>query len=158
MTLLAEGASSPSAAPWVGAGLGIIALGFGVVRLWFFLKDRKAKHAETKQISEISVAGAQEKQSTEARRNATEEAWEVVDRLNDEVVRLNERMERMEEAHRKDMEAANKRTELCEKEHAATRQLLGETRGVLSVLRAWAEKKGLVIPPMDGSGLHTPLP
>ena len=137
---------------WAGAAVAAVGIGYAVVRLWFYFRGRQ-------QTERSRYSRELAEQQRTIRRDAAQEAWEVVDRLTKEIeshsVKIRELQERHDEEVRIREErerAANERAARCEREH-------GETRGRLIVIESWARQRGLKIPPplSDGSSPHQPL-
>lgn len=131
---------------WAAGALAVVAVALGVVRLWFFLKKKRLENAEQQRTLDKSYRADETESQKEARRDAADEAWEVVDRLNLEIERL-----------KKAEQEAEERARRCYAEHAETKAELGRLRGKLEVVIAWGQSKGLKMPPMDDTGAHRPI-
>lgn len=137
---------------WAAVAAAVIGTGYGAVRLVFYLLRRYHEHNKT-----VTQDATEQERTT--RQDAAAEAWIVNGKLNEQLDNLFKRIVDMETRHGEAMRLAVERTRQCEEDHAEARQELGRTRGRLDVIEAWAQQKGLRIPPMtDGSGAHRPLP
>lgn len=151
---------APDNQPWWVVGIfGILGILYAFVRFFYYVRQRRRDDAASTRMSELEVDAVEAEQLKAARRDAVQEAWDANERLQSDVERLSNRIDKMEADHREELAKQRERTEKCEREHAETKLILGEMRGVISVVRVWAEKRGLKIPPLTGdTGIHTPLP
>ena len=148
--LWADDVTIPPNSPWwVAAALGAIMVAYAAARFYFHVKaTRRSDAAEQDQHDESKEA--------RRRRAASEEAWQVVDRLNKVIEGYGPKIEALEQK----ADAAESRAAQCQQDHAAT-------LAALRIVVAWgrAQKNPLPLPDdwidrlgVSGSDTHRPLP
>jgi hypothetical protein len=135
---------------WVAGTVSAIGIAYAVVRFYFFMRN-KSRTFNLQQDKDL-----QEKQTT-ARREAAQEAWEVVDRLSAQVEAHDEKIASLEKKHDEAVakveereRQAMERAARCEAEHA-------HLTGRMAVIEAWAKTKGVKIPD-TGTGMYPRTP
>lgn len=138
---------------WVGGIMAAVGIAYAVMKFVYWLRNKQ-------QVFTEGVEKVRLEKQKQARREAVQEAWEVVDRLTKELETVNGRVAKLEQKHAEAVtkieereDAALQRAAKCEAEHA-------HTIGRLSIIEAWARQRGLKIPPHvnPGSSPHIPLP
>ncbi len=140
----------PSAPWWLTGGLAVVTLALSALRAYDFFQKKRLERRQNEHKVDHAIRHDVTEEQKEARRDATTEAWDVVDRQNDIIEKQEQRIQAIEDHDR-----------LCAEERA-------KDKTILRIIITWAleQRKPPPIPvdllrqylePTGGSGPHSPL-
>ncbi len=135
------GDADPNSPWWVAAGLGAAGVVYGGIRVLDYYRRKKIKWqtAENDLVAHIKDRSAE--QQREARRDATDEAWQVVDRLTRELEAFDGKLKLILLAHAQKINEIEARERECAEDRATEVANHARTKTVLYMMMAWAKKQ-----------------
>ena len=142
-----------SDAAWTAGGMGLVGLGYGAVKLVAYARSRWFSQSD----HEGQTAYAREK---ERRRDASDEAWAVADKVAEQNVAERAARHEAEARYEKMLDISEERERECSRRLSACEAELAATQATLRMVVAWARAQKNPLPfPMDEppSAVHRAL-
>lgn len=134
-----ENPPDPGSGGWLAIVASVVGAGYVIVRFYRYVRKTLRSDATEANENHQKQVESEAEAATRRRREATDEAWAVVDRQNEMISGFEKKLQAVEKKCEDAIAACHHERDECQRERS-------RLAGVLEVLVHWAQSKGVKIP------------